>query len=72
MTTHIGLADIGRILGVSKQRAAQLARRPDFPPAVVFTSNGRFWLPEDITTWESTWDRTNPSSRPRKPEAAAP
>lgn len=46
-----GLTEIGEMLGVSKQRAAQLTQRPDFPPPVSVLAAGRIWRRDDVEKW---------------------
>lgn len=60
----VGLADVGRMLGVSRQRAAQLAERNDFPPEVARTANGPLFVEQHITAFEARWQR-----RPGRPTA---
>ena len=52
MTHHlVGLTEIAAMLGVSKQRADQLSRKPDFPPPVANLSSGRVWETRSIQAW---------------------
>ena len=44
----VGISEIAEQLSVSRQRASQLARQPDFPPPVARTKAGSFWLKSDI------------------------
>ena len=43
--------DIGRRLGVSRTRAAQLAARPDFPRPARTVGRVRVWHAADIEAW---------------------
>jgi hypothetical protein len=48
----VGAAEVAAILGVSRQRVAQLATTaPDFPPAEVELAAGRIWAREAIERW---------------------
>jgi hypothetical protein len=52
MTHHlVGSAEAARILGVSRQRVAQLAVTDGFPEPEVVLSGGRIWRREDIESW---------------------
>jgi hypothetical protein len=47
----VNLSDIGRLLGVSRQRAAQLAELADFPVPIGEMGRGRVWRRRDIERW---------------------
>ena len=48
-----GLTEIGALLGVSRQRAAQIAKeRSDFPEPVDRISAGPVWDHQDIVEWK--------------------
>lgn len=47
----VGLAEIGDMLGVSRQRVDQLARTKDFPEPVATISAGRIWRRADVEAW---------------------
>jgi predicted DNA-binding transcriptional regulator AlpA len=47
-------AEIGRRLGVSKQRAHQLADRDDFPQPLGRVGNYRVWRWSDVDRWNRT------------------
>lgn len=53
-----GLAEIAGLAGVSRQRAAQLARHPDFPKPVDRLAMGPVWREADVIEFLKT---------PRKP-----
>lgn len=61
--SHVRLADMPPILGVTKQRCHQLAHRDDFPaPAMVKCR--RLWLRSDVERWrDEEW------ARPWRPES---
>lgn len=69
--THVGLTEIGEILGVTRQRAYTLSGKKDFPAPAGSTKAGRFWNRADIEAFDKTWDRTNPGGRPPKPRPPA-
>lgn len=62
----VGYAEIAEILGVSRQRAAQLGDRPDFPPVAVTTKAGPLRVRAAVEDWATTWERKG--GRPRKIE----
>ena len=53
MTQHlVGVAEIARMLGVSRQRVHQLATTdPDFPKPEAVLSAGKIWSKAAIETW---------------------
>lgn len=65
-----GTSEVGDMLGVSKQRATQLARRDDFPPAVAHLKSGPVFVREQVEAFEQRWDRRG--GRPPKPVALSP
>ena len=68
-TAHVGVTEIGEMLGVSRQRANKLAARPDFPAPIAQTKAGRVWERAAVAQWEKGWDRTNVGGRPSKSTA---
>lgn len=60
----MGTSEIGNLLGVSRQRATQLAHRDDFPPAVAHLKSGPVFIADQVRAFERRWTRT--SGRPRK------
>jgi hypothetical protein len=47
----VGVAEIAKLIGVTRQYAWQLSKRRDFPePAYVLTA-GHFWWLDDIEAW---------------------
>ena len=64
----IGFTEIGKLLGVSRQRAGQLAERDDFPrPAVPARGRrGPQFSRTAIAQFAETWDRTPGRPRTRK------
>lgn len=47
----MGLSEIAALLGVSRQRAGQLAERDDFPAPVGEIKAGRIWERADVEAW---------------------
>lgn len=57
-----GLSEVGEILGVSRQRAAQLADSSGFPEPVADLASGRIWRVPDVQLWSKSRRR---GGRPR-------
>jgi predicted DNA-binding transcriptional regulator AlpA len=53
MTHHlVGVAEIAKMLGVSRQRVDELVRKdPTFPKPVVHLTAGRVWETESVERW---------------------
>ena len=47
----VGSAEIGQLLGVSRQRVQQLVSRHDFPSPVVTLAMGKVWNRDDVLAW---------------------
>jgi len=47
----VGAAEIGRMLGVSRQRVQQLIKRGDFPEPDVVLEMGKVWKRADVEAW---------------------
>lgn len=47
----MGAAEIGRLLGVSRQRVQQLVNADGFPPPVAVLDMGKVWRADDIRAW---------------------
>lgn len=62
----IGIADIARMAGVSRQRAQALAKKDGFPEPAAVTTGGRFWRQGEVRDWIAEWRKTWP---PRREEA---
>jgi hypothetical protein len=66
----VGAAEIGRLLGVSRQRVHQLLGgpvvegRPPIPEPVAELACGMIWLKSDWVRFSETWNRA-PGRRPR-------
>ncbi|HYZ91289.1 MAG TPA: Clp protease N-terminal domain-containing protein [Actinomycetota bacterium] len=65
MSGHlVGVAEIARLLGVSRQRVAQLsAAYPDFPRPEAELASGRVWSAESIEAWLATHPERKPGRR---------
>jgi prophage regulatory protein len=48
----LGLHEVAELLGVSRQRADQLARYTGFPKPVAELKAGRIWRRTDIEKWK--------------------
>lgn len=66
----MGFTEIGALLGVSRQRAAQLAtERPDFPPPIARLAMGPVYTRQSIDAFAARW---NPHpGRPSKNRTAS-
>lgn len=47
----VGSAEIGRMLGVSRQRVQQLIKRKDFPKPEVVLDMGKVWKRAQVEQW---------------------
>jgi predicted DNA-binding transcriptional regulator AlpA len=56
----IRLVKIAELLGVSKQRAHQLAAERDFPAPVGQDARGRLWNRRDVAAWAKRWRNAKP------------
>lgn len=66
----VGLADIAEMLGVSRQRAAQIAEKPDFPPTVMQLRSGPMRVRRQVQRWAT--NRNPKPGRPRQNREAEP
>ena len=53
----VGSAEIGRMLGVSRQRVQQLVKRKDFPPPEAELDMGKVWKRADVLAWARSHGR---------------
>ncbi len=53
----VGSAEIGRMLGVSRQRVQQLINRKDFPAPEVTLEMGKVWNRAAVVAWARNHDR---------------
>ncbi len=51
----MGAAEIGRLLGVSRQRVQQLVKTDGFPAPVAVLDMGKVWLASDVRAWSKTY-----------------
>jgi predicted DNA-binding transcriptional regulator AlpA len=56
----IRLVEIAELLGVSKQRAHQIAEERGFPAPVAEDGRGRLWDRREVTAWAKRWRREKP------------
>ena len=61
-----GISEVAAILGVSRQRASELAGGAAFPPPICDLSAGPVWLRSSIVSFNENWER-----RPGRPQVAA-
>lgn len=47
----MGAAEIGRLLGVSRQRVQQLVKTEGFPAPVAVLDMGKVWKADDVHRW---------------------
>jgi prophage regulatory protein len=53
----VGSAEIGRMLGVGRQRVQQLISREDFPAPEVTLDMGKVWKRADVEAWARSQGR---------------
>jgi len=53
----MGVAEVARRLGVSRQRVSELARRKGFPAPVAKLAAGPVWLESSVARFASEWTR---------------
>lgn len=63
---HVGVTEIGQMLGVSRQRANRLVAKAGFPEPIAQTGAGRVWERAAVEEWAKGWDRDNVGGRPPK------
>jgi predicted DNA-binding transcriptional regulator AlpA len=49
--TLVGINDVAEMIGVSRPRADQLSRRPDFPEPKVRHARVRLWDEDEVLEW---------------------
>jgi hypothetical protein len=62
----VGVAEIARLIGVTKQRVSELAGRAGFPRPVASLASGPVWLRPHVSRFVESWSR-----RPGRPRKAA-
>lgn len=60
--TYLGVSEVARLLGVSKQRVSELRSRPDFPAPVAELASGPVWRGSQLRRFLEGWPR-----RPGRP-----
>ncbi len=65
--TLVGVREIADLLGVTKQRASELARTAGFPPPLTTLAAGPVWAETTVRKFVETWQR-----RPGRPAAPLP
>jgi len=56
----VRIIEIAELLGVSKQRAHQIADESGFPPSLAEDARGRLWDRREVTAWGKRWRLRNP------------
>ena len=64
----VGVTEVAELLGVSRQRVAQLREREDFPAPVAELAAGPVWTRTNLTRFVEAWPRK--PGRPRSRGAA--
>jgi predicted DNA-binding transcriptional regulator AlpA len=63
----VGAHEIRSLLGVSRQRAYQLAARSDFPKPVAHLAQGKVWTCDEVEAWiDARRGRGRQGQRPRQ------
>jgi predicted DNA-binding transcriptional regulator AlpA len=63
----VGSAEVGRMLGVSRQRVQQLISRADFPKPEVVLEMGKVWKRADVIGWAKDHGRNLVDDSPEAP-----
>ena len=56
----VRIIEIAELLGVSKQRAHQIADESGFPAPVTEDGRGRLWDRREVQAWARRWRREKP------------
>jgi predicted DNA-binding transcriptional regulator AlpA len=56
----VRIVEIAELLGVSKQRAHQIAEERGFPDPTGRDGRGRLWDRSEVVTWAKVWRREKP------------
>lgn len=59
----LGVSEAAAVLGVSRQRLAEIRHKPDFPQPIFELAAGPIWLRPAVASWADTWERK--PGRPR-------
>lgn len=60
MARLVGVREVGKLLGVSRQRADQLVRTKDFPDPIAELASGRIWERAAVVRWARDTGRSVP------------
>jgi predicted DNA-binding transcriptional regulator AlpA len=60
----VRLIEIAELLGITKQRAHQLAEKKGFPAPLAEDGRGRLWDRCEVTAWAKVWRREKPGADP--------
>ena len=60
MSATIRIVKFAELLGVTKQRAHQIASEDGFPAPVTEDVRGRLWDRREVQAWAKTWRREKP------------
>lgn len=66
-----GLAEVASLAGVSKQRAGQLSKHPDFPKPLDVLAMGPVWREADVQKFLDTPRRPGRRPKPDNPSKGA-
>lgn len=58
----VGITEVAKLIGRSRQRAVQLAARHNFPSPVAELASGRVWRRDHVTRWLAAHYRNNAAS----------
>jgi predicted DNA-binding transcriptional regulator AlpA len=58
--TTLRLVEFAELLGVSKQRAHQIAEEKGFPAPLAEDAGGRVWGRYEVAAWAKGWRRERP------------
>jgi hypothetical protein len=64
---YAGVSEVGALLGVSRQRVAELRGKPGFPAPIAEISAGPIWEVSSLNRFLESWERR--PGRPRKAKA---
>ncbi|MGH9056560.1 MAG: DNA-binding protein [Acidimicrobiales bacterium] len=65
----VGISEVGAILGVSRQRAAQIAaEHSDFPQPIAQLRSGRVWDEAAVRAWVTNHPDRRPGRPPHSPD----
>ena len=67
--TYLGVSEVARVLGVSRQRVSELRRSEGFPVPIAELAAGPVWKGSSLRRFTDSWERR--PGRPRKDRARA-